>query len=168
MLHFTESDVPSPSSDGVRPPPDAGGIFQAGRRARRRTSCAAPSCLHNLVPHYMVGADASLLRWARSTPPIPKHGADFPVIRAEDARPLAMLEANYLGQIGIGAASGIATDLLARSRRPVPCDSRLALSGAQPVGKRCVPFAGSASVRVYSRSAEKRQRSRPNAVFSRL
>ena len=46
----------------------------------------------------------------------PRHGAHFLVIlyRAEDARPLALLEANHLGQIRTGAASGLATDLMAR------------------------------------------------------
>ncbi len=46
----------------------------------------------------------------------PRHGAHFMALlyAAEDARPLAMFEANALGQIRTGAASGFATDLLAR------------------------------------------------------
>jgi ornithine cyclodeaminase/alanine dehydrogenase-like protein (mu-crystallin family) len=46
----------------------------------------------------------------------PKHGAHFFFLlyRAQDAQPLAILEANYLGQIRTGAVSGLATDLLAR------------------------------------------------------
>jgi len=45
----------------------------------------------------------------------PRHGAHFLFVlyRTEDARPLALFEANYLGQIRTGAASGLATDLLA-------------------------------------------------------
>src|ERR1700733_5795086 len=45
----------------------------------------------------------------------PKHGAYFFffLFDSETARPLAQFEANYLGQIRTGAASGYATDLLA-------------------------------------------------------
>ena len=45
-----------------------------------------------------------------------KHGAWFTVLLydAATARPLAAIEANHLGQIRTGAASGVATDLLAR------------------------------------------------------
>ncbi len=47
----------------------------------------------------------------------PRHGAAyffFLLFDAETARPLAQFEANHLGQIRTGAASGYATDLLAR------------------------------------------------------
>jgi alanine dehydrogenase len=46
----------------------------------------------------------------------PKHGAYFYFLLfdAETAKPLACMEANYLGQIRTGAASGYATDILAR------------------------------------------------------
>jgi alanine dehydrogenase len=46
----------------------------------------------------------------------PKTGAHFLFLlyRSDDATPLAFIEANYLGQIRTGAASGYATDLLAR------------------------------------------------------
>lgn len=45
-----------------------------------------------------------------------KHGAWFTVLLydAATAKPLAEIEANHLGQIRTGAASGVATDLLAR------------------------------------------------------
>src|SRR3984957_10301058 len=45
----------------------------------------------------------------------PKHGAYFffLLFDAETARPLAQMEANHLGQIRTGAASGYATDVLA-------------------------------------------------------
>lgn len=45
----------------------------------------------------------------------PKHGAHFFFVLydATTANPLALLEANYLGQIRTGAASGYATDLMA-------------------------------------------------------
>lgn len=45
-----------------------------------------------------------------------KHGAHFffMLFDAQTAKPLAMMEANWLGQIRTGAASGYATDVLAR------------------------------------------------------
>jgi ornithine cyclodeaminase/alanine dehydrogenase-like protein (mu-crystallin family) len=45
----------------------------------------------------------------------PRHGAHFLFLlyRAADAEPLALVEANHLGQIRTGAASGLATRLLA-------------------------------------------------------
>ena len=45
-----------------------------------------------------------------------KHGAHFffTLFDAATARPLALIEANFLGQIRTGAASGYATDLLAK------------------------------------------------------
>ena len=47
----------------------------------------------------------------------PKHGAHFLFLlyALADAKPLAILEANYLGQLRTGAASGYATKLLARA-----------------------------------------------------
>lgn len=51
----------------------------------------------------------------------PKFGAHFEVLlyRSEDGMPLATLEANYLGQIRTGAASGVATKYLARQAASV-------------------------------------------------
>lgn len=57
----------------------------------------------------------------------PKFGAHFffLLFEAETAKPLAQFEANHLGQIRTGAASGYATDLLAR-----PDASTLAIIGS--------------------------------------
>src|SRR5271155_2442126 len=57
----------------------------------------------------------------------PKFGAHFffLLFDAETARPLAQFEANYLGQIRTGAASGYATDVLA-----APDASTLAIIGS--------------------------------------
>jgi ornithine cyclodeaminase/alanine dehydrogenase-like protein (mu-crystallin family) len=87
-----------------------------------------------------------------------KHGAHFYFLLfdAATAKPLAQFEANYLGQIRTGAASGLAVDLLAR-----PDVSSLAVIGSgfqaesQLAAMRAVrPFR---DVRVWSRKAEKRQ-----------
>jgi alanine dehydrogenase len=67
------------------------------------------------VLHYMAGADGPYFG-TKVYSTHPKHGAYFLFLlyAAADARPLAIFEANYLGQIRTGAASGYATKLLAR------------------------------------------------------
>jgi alanine dehydrogenase len=88
----------------------------------------------------------------------PKYGAHFffLLFDAETARPLARFEANYLGQIRTGAASGYATDLLAAREA-----STLAIIGSgfqahtQLEAIREVRKLG--EVRVWSRSEEKRK-----------
>jgi ornithine cyclodeaminase/alanine dehydrogenase-like protein (mu-crystallin family) len=88
----------------------------------------------------------------------PQHGAHFLFLlyRAADAKPLAIFEANYLGQIRTGAASGYATSLLAREDA-----ATLAVIGTgfqawtQIAAMRAVrPIR---QVRVWSRSEEKRR-----------
>ncbi len=87
-----------------------------------------------------------------------KHGAWFTVLLydAATARPLATIEANHLGQIRTGAASGVATDLLARKDAAV-----LGVIGTgfqaetQIEAIRVVREIG--EVRVWSRSAERRE-----------
>jgi alanine dehydrogenase len=88
----------------------------------------------------------------------PKYGANFFffLFDSETARPLAQFEANYLGQIRTGAASGYATDLLA-----APDAKTLAVIGSgfqaqsQIDAIRCVR--GLTDIRVWSRSKEKRE-----------
>jgi alanine dehydrogenase len=67
------------------------------------------------VLHYMAAGDASYYG-AKVYSSNPKTGAHFLFLlyRSEDATPLALIEANHLGQIRTGAATGYATDLLAR------------------------------------------------------
>ncbi len=88
----------------------------------------------------------------------PKHGAYFYFLLfdAETAIPLACMEANHLGQIRTGAASGYATDVLARPDAQV-----LAMIGSgfqartQLEAMRAVRDLK--EVRVWSRSEEKRR-----------
>ncbi len=86
-----------------------------------------------------------------------KHGAYFffHLFDAETAKPLALMQANYLGQIRTGAASGYATDLLAD-----PQASTLGLigSGFQARGQieAILAVRPIREVRVWSRSEEKR------------
>lgn len=88
----------------------------------------------------------------------PKHGAHFFffLFDSETARPLAQFEANYLGQIRTGAASGYATDILA-----APGATTLAVIGSgfqaqsQIEAIRCVRTL--TDIRVWSRAPEKRE-----------
>ena len=87
----------------------------------------------------------------------PKFGANFffLLFDAETARPLAQFEANYLGQIRTGAASGFATDVLA-----APDASRLAIIGsgfqARAQFEAIREVRAIKEVRVWSRDAVKR------------
>jgi alanine dehydrogenase len=87
----------------------------------------------------------------------PKHGAHFffYLFDAETATPLAVFEANWLGQIRTGAASGYATDILA-----APTASTLGIIGS---GFQAASQIGAIrevrnikEIRVWSRSEEKR------------
>jgi ornithine cyclodeaminase/alanine dehydrogenase-like protein (mu-crystallin family) len=68
------------------------------------------------VLHYMAASDGKYFG-AKVYSTHPRHGAHFVFLlyRAEDAEPLAQLEANYLGQIRTGAVSGLATRYMARA-----------------------------------------------------
>ena len=87
-----------------------------------------------------------------------KHGAWFTVLLydAATARPLATIEANHLGQIRTGAASGVATDLLARKDAAV-----LGVIGTGFQAETQIEAVRAVrdirEVRVWSRSAERRE-----------
>lgn len=67
------------------------------------------------VLHYMAASDGQYYG-AKIYATNPRHGAHFlfTLYRAADAEPLAIVEANHLGQIRTGAASGLATKFMAR------------------------------------------------------
>lgn len=108
------------------------------------------------VLHYLVGSDGKYFG-AKIYSTNPKSGAHFSFLlyRAEDGQPLALLEANHLGQIRTGAASGFATRKLAR-----PESKTLAVIGAGFQARTQVEAVLAAlpieSVRVWSRSEEHR------------
>jgi ornithine cyclodeaminase/alanine dehydrogenase-like protein (mu-crystallin family) len=87
----------------------------------------------------------------------PQHGAHFffLLFEAETGRPLAQFEANYLGQIRTGAASGYATDVLA-----APAASTLAIIGSGFQARSQLDAIREvrklSDVRVWSRNAAKR------------
>ncbi len=108
------------------------------------------------VLHYMAGSDGEYFG-AKIYASHPKRGAYFLFLlyRAADAEPLALIEANQLGQIRTGAASGLATRFLAREDA-----STLAIIGsgfqARTQVAAMLAVRPISQVRVWSRSPEKR------------
>jgi len=124
---------------------------EAINQPRRRLMLPAGSALH-----YMAASDGRYFG-IKVYSTHPRHGAHFRLLlyRVEDAELLAILEANYLGQIRTGAVSGLATRLLARA------DSKTAAiigSGFQARSQLEALLAAMPmeTVRVWSRSEEKR------------
>lgn len=157
MLHITEDQVREllPMDKCVLLMREAFKDLRSGaaqNQARRRLTLPTGSTLHSLAGAW--GKYFGTKIYSTN----PKFGAYFffLLFDAETALPLAQFEANYLGQIRTGAASGYATDLLA-----APDASVLAIVGsgfqarAQCEAIRAVrPIR---EVRVWSRSEEKRQ-----------
>jgi alanine dehydrogenase len=114
MIYLTESDVREllPMVDAIQLMHSAFERLAGGEAAnhpRRRLILPTGSVLH-----YMAGSDGKYFG-AKIYSSHPRHGAHFLFLlyRAADAEPLALVEANHLGQIRTGAASGLATSLLA-------------------------------------------------------
>ena len=158
MLYLTEADVRE-----FLPMKDCVGLMrevferlasgEAINQPRRRLILPTRSVLH-----YMAGSDGRYFG-AKIYASNPKRGAYFLFLlyRAEDAAPLATIEANALGQIRTGAASGFATQLLAR-----PESRTLAIIGSgfqaqTQLEAMLAAMPGIDRVRVWSRSAEKRE-----------
>jgi ornithine cyclodeaminase/alanine dehydrogenase-like protein (mu-crystallin family) len=112
MMHFTEEDVRGllPMNEAIRYMRE---VFlalakgEAQNQPRRRLALPSGSMLHSMAGSF--GKYFGTKIYSTN----PKHGAWFTFILydAETAKPLAQFEANYLGQIRTGAASGVATDL---------------------------------------------------------
>src|SRR5438105_1831473 len=115
MLYLTESDVREllPLETAIELVDGAFHRLATGaaiNQPRRRLILPTGATLH-----YMPGADGPYFG-TKIYSTHPKHGAHFVFLlySAADATLLAMMEANYLGQIRTGAVSGYATKLLAR------------------------------------------------------
>jgi len=156
MLYLTEADVRRflPMRDCIALMETVFKRLAAGdalNHPRRRLILPTRSVLH-----YMAGSDGKYFG-AKLYSSNPKTGAHFLFLlyRAEDAQPLALLEANYLGQIRTGAATGFATRLLAR-----PESGTVAIVGSGFQGRTQLEAVAAAlsvrSARVWSRSEEKR------------
>jgi alanine dehydrogenase len=114
MLNITEDQVREllPMADAIaqlRVAFEALGRGEAQSQPRRRLILPTGSVLHS-----MGGAWGNYFG-TKFYSTNPKHGANFffMLFDAVTAKPLAMMEANYLGQIRTGAATGYAADLLA-------------------------------------------------------
>jgi alanine dehydrogenase len=114
MLQITEDQVRKllPMPDCVRLMREVFKDLRAGmalNQSRRRLTLPTGSTLHSLAGAW--GKYFGTKIYSSN----PKFGANFffLLFDAESGRPLAQFEANYLGQIRTGAASGYATDILA-------------------------------------------------------
>jgi len=155
MLYLTESDVRRllPMKVCIGLVETAFARLAAGEslnQPRRRLVLPGKSALH-----YMAGADGKYFG-AKIYATNPGTGAHFLFLlyRAEDAAPLAVIEANHLGQIRTGAASGVATRLLARpdSRTVAVIGSGFQARTQIEAVQEVLPIQ---RVRVWSRSIEK-------------
>jgi alanine dehydrogenase len=158
MMHFTEEDVRGllPMKEAIRCMRE---VFialakgEAQNQPRRRLVLPTGSMLHSMAGSF--GKYFGTKIYSTN----PKHGAWFTFLLydAETAKPLAQFEANYLGQIRTGAASGLATDLLTS-----PHAGKVGIIGTgfqaqtQLAAVRAVRQVR--SVKVWSRSEEKRNR----------
>ncbi len=157
MLHITEDQVREllPMDKCVQLMRETFQELRTGaarNQPRRRLTLPTGSTLHSLAGSW--GKYFGTKIYSTN----PKFGACFffLLFDAETALPLAQFEANYLGQIRTGAASGYATDVLA-----APDASVLAIIGsgfqarAQCEAIRAVRSIS--EVRVWSRNEEKRR-----------
>jgi alanine dehydrogenase len=117
MLYLSEEDVREllPMREAIGRMRDAFQALaqgQAANQPRRRLILDTGATLHSMAGAYKKYFGTKFY----STHP--KYGAHFYFVLydAETARPLAWMEANHLGQIRTGAASGYATDFLSNPK----------------------------------------------------
>src|SRR5487761_2606405 len=157
MLHITEDQVREllPMDKCVQLMRETFQELRTGaarNQPRRRLTLPTGSTLHSLAGSW--GKYFGTKIYSTN----PKFGAYFffLLFDAETALPLAQFEANYLGQIRTGAASGYATDILA-----APQASTLAILGSGFQARaQCEAIRAVRSireVRVWSRNEEKRK-----------
>lgn len=157
MLQISESEVCAllPMREAIRLVRESFSAMAAGtaqNQARRRLVTPQGAVLHQLA-----GAFGNYFGVKIYSTHV-KHGAWFAVQLFDGAtgKPLALIAANHLGQIRTGAASGVATDAMAR-----PAARVLGVIGSgfqaktQVEAIRCVRDV--AEVRVWSRNQSKRE-----------
>jgi ornithine cyclodeaminase/alanine dehydrogenase-like protein (mu-crystallin family) len=157
MKIFTEEDVlrllpMSAAIEALRHAFIAFGEGRAQSQPRRRLVLPTGSVLHALAASY--GRYFGTKIYSTNV----KHGAHFTFLLydAETARPLAQFEANHLGQIRTGAASGLAVDLLTENK---PLKVGIVGSGfqARTQLEALRTVRELQEVRVWSRKAESRE-----------
>ncbi|HXF25757.1 MAG TPA: ornithine cyclodeaminase family protein [Bryobacteraceae bacterium] len=157
MLFLTEDEVRRllPMGEAIRLMRlafEAMGRNEAQSQPRRRLILPTGSILHSNAGAY--GGYFGTKFYSTN----PKHGAHFlfSLYDANTAAPLALMQANYLGQIRTGAAAGYAADLLAAPDAAVlgvigsgfqAASQVEAMRAVRPIRE----------VRVWSRKAEKRE-----------
>lgn len=158
MFFLTESQVREllPMREAVRLMRETFEALRAGtalNQARRRLSLPTGSTLHSLAGAF--GNYFGTKVYGSNV----RHGAHFFVLLFDAAtgEPLSLMEANHLGQIRTGAASGYATDLLA------PAEAQtLAVIGsgfqARTQTEAILGVRKIREIRVWSRNREKRER----------
>jgi alanine dehydrogenase len=156
MLYLSEADVQEllpmrEAVDVMRRTFEALAQGRAQNQPRRRLILETGSVLHSMAGAY--GSYFGTKFYSTN----PRYGAHFyfMLYDAKTAQPLALMEANHLGQIRTGAASGHATDLLANPGAEIlgiigsGFQARTQLDAIRAVR----PIK---TVRVWSRSEEKR------------
>ncbi len=157
MLFLTEADVREllPMRDAIEMMRRAFEALAQGRAQslpRRRLALDTGSMLHSMAGSFL---DYFGTKFYSTNP---RYGAHFyfMLYDAKTAQPLAFMEANHLGQIRTGAASGYATDLLAK-----PDARTLGVIGSGFQARTQVEAVRAVrpieNVRVWSRSEEKRR-----------
>jgi alanine dehydrogenase len=158
MFYFSEADVrellPIGECVGVMARTfEALAQGRAQNQPRRRMYLESGTVLHSLAGAYINYFGTKFY----STNP--RYGAHFSFMLydAKTAQPLAFMEANHLGQIRTGAASGYATDLMAD-----PAADTVGVIGSGFQAKTQLEAIGAVrairTVRVWSRSEEKRRK----------
>lgn len=158
MLFLTEADVQEllPMNEAIammRRAFEALASGHAQNQSRRRLILDTGSTLHSLAGSFFNYFGTKF--YATN----PRYGAHFSFMLydAVTAQPLAYLEANHLGQIRTGAASGYATDLMAN-----PDADTLGIIGSGFQARTQLDAIRAVrpikTVRVWSRSEEKRRR----------
>jgi alanine dehydrogenase len=158
VLYLTEDDVKQllPIHDAIGVMRDAFDALAQGRainQPRRRLILPTGSMLHSMAGSYRNYFGTKFYSVN------PRYGmyAYFMLYDAGTAEPLAWMEANHLGQIRTGAASGYATDLLAN-----PQADTLAVIGSGFQARTQVEAIRTVrpikTVRVWSRDQEKRRK----------
>jgi len=158
MLYLSEANVQEllPMRDAIdvmRKTFEALAQGRAQNQPRRRLILETGSVLHSMAGAY--GNYFGTKFYSTN----PRYGAHFYFVLydAKTAQPLAMMEANHLGQIRTGAASGYATDLLAD-----PQAETLGIIGSGFQARTQLDAIRAVrpikTVRVWSRSEEKRRR----------
>lgn len=158
MLHITEEEVREllPMREAIKLMAEAFYALGHGgaiNQPRRRLILNTGSALHSMAAAY---GDYFGTKFYSTNP---KFGAYFYFVlySAQTAEPLAWMQANYLGQIRTGAATGYATDLLAD-----PNANTLGVIGSGFQARTQVDAIRAVrsiqKVRVWSRDAEKRRK----------